>query len=196
MQGRWTREQLHWGGIDQLLLHSQPATADACTPASILPDSVLDHWLDTTFSQALLQSQTKPASLTSTAAPDATSLHQQPNALSSPQAAPSTGSTTAIASVSTAALPLHGNSSPVAAAQAEEWFDSFDCGQLRQCGVGSVSVTQDGSAAAAACWGGPPPPQIPAMLRGNLAHAVLGGIAGKSLVKEVMLRSGVDCWHL
>ena len=71
-------------------------------------------------------------------------------------------------------------------AESETWFDSFDVGRNRQCSETLTAALQS-NAGRTRCWGPPPPAQFPAMLRGTLAHAVLGGIAGKSLVNQVSI---------
>lgn len=70
------------------------------------------------------------------------------------------------------------------AADAEAWFDSFDISQQEQSGECSGATAGIGRGRES-CWGPPAPAQFAAMLRGTFAQAVLGGIAGKSLVNQV-----------
>ena len=69
------------------------------------------------------------------------------------------------------------------------WFDSH-VAVARKSSTGAGSEGQSDPAdpgRSACCWGPPPPPQYSAMLRGELALAVMTGVAGKSLLKEVQL---------
>ena len=73
-------------------------------------------------------------------------------------------------------------------ADSDQWFDELDLAAVRNSSAGTGTEGQSDYAAAgrrARCWGPPPPPQYPAMLRGELALAVMTGVAGKSLLKEV-----------
>lgn len=68
-----------------------------------------------------------------------------------------------------------------------QWFDSH-VAVARKSSTGASSEGQSDAAdigRSAHCWGPPPPPQYSAMLRGELALAVMTGVAGKSLLKEV-----------
>lgn len=78
-------------------------------------------------------------------------------------------------------------------ADSDHWFDKLDLAAVRKSSAGPGTEGQVDHAEAerrAHCWGPPPPPQYPAMLRGELALAVMTGVAGKSLLKEVQL---CDC---
>ena len=90
-------------------------------------------------------------------------------------------------------MPIDGDNALLGApAESEAWFDSFEVGQHHQGSQRSTSALQS-SAERSRCWAAPPPAQFPAMLRGTLAHAVLGGIAGKSLVNQVSRALQQNC---
>ena len=73
-------------------------------------------------------------------------------------------------------------------AGSDQWFDMLELATMRKSSAGTGTEGHSDNAEAerrAPCWGPPPPPQYPAMLRGELALAVMTGVAGKSLLKEV-----------
>lgn len=217
-QGRWTTDQLHWGGIDHMLLQGQPATAEACTPVAALSDSDLDDWLHHTSAQAVQRAQARhswcqasAAPATAAAAASTVSPQPIPAPVSAVPAATSTQQHVALQQVSPAPEAADTSSIPEGSqaqamqvdadqnllgmsAAAEAWFDSFETMQPAQFGQGSVFEV-GGGRGKARCWGPPLPAHLPAMLRGTLAQAVLGGIAGKSLVNQVSrcLQCDVKC---
>lgn len=70
------------------------------------------------------------------------------------------------------------------AAASEAWFESFDASQQQKSSREPSAAARSGNCRGR-CWGPPVPAQLPAMLRGTFAQAVLGGIAGKSLINQV-----------
>ena len=83
-------------------------------------------------------------------------------------------------------------------ADSDHWFDKLDLAAARKSSAGTgIEGHLDHADAErrAQCWGPPPPPQYPAMLRGELALAVMTGVAGKSLLKEVRLCDYVLASH-
>ena len=229
LQGRWTSDQLHWGGIDHMLLQGQPATAEACTSVAALSDSDLNDWLHNTSAQAVQRAQARHNWCQASAAPDTAAAEQAtaatphaPASTVSPQPIPVPVSiVTAASSTQQQVVLQRVSQAPEAAdtssvlpegsqaqamqvdadqnllgmsAAAEAWFNSFETMQPAQFSQGSV-FEAGGGRGKARCWGPPLPAHLPAMLRGTLAQAVLGGIAGKSLVNQVSrcLQCDVKC---
>ncbi len=72
----------------------------------------------------------------------------------------------------------------------QHWFDSFDLPSAYEEQTSYISTSQSGNdghgiGRGRRRWGPQPPPQYTAMLRGELSLAVMSGVAGKSLIKEV-----------
>ena len=69
----------------------------------------------------------------------------------------------------------------------QQWFDKLDLAIVSKSEASTSLEDQadHGNGGRTRIWGPPPPPQYPAMLRGELALAVMSGVAGKSLLKEV-----------
>ena len=196
MQAWWKPEDLHWAGIDQMLMQGAITTPGAVPSADIMSDDAVDDWLTYTADSYCQQTQARPQ------------LTQQVGTASAAEGkSPSASATSGPAGPSEACMAAsdHSRIQPQDEAHAlcavdndaalgrmsesQDWFDSFD---LRAAHQQSVSVggrhpssCNSNGGGRGRCWGPPPSLQYPAMLRGELALAVMSGVAGKSLMKEV-----------
>lgn len=188
LQGRWLPEHLHWAGIDQMLMQGAPLTPEAGGPAAAVPDAAIEAWLTQTEDSCRLQPQSRM-------------LLAQQTAIASPQPSHSatTASSQASGNLSEPSL-MHSTAAPhpcgdtgamlESLSDTQGWFNAFDVQTVDEEWVSMSQRSQSGNAAdglgqGRRCWGPPPPPQYPAMLCGELSLAVMTGVAGKSLVKEV-----------
>ena len=171
-----------------MLIQGAPVSSDAVISADNIADGAIIGWLthdadsccQQLRSQLALQLATSNSaqsqSVNSSVALSQVSAQYHIQALADPIAV-------ALGPDDNAVLPGSMSGSP-------DWFNRFD---LQSAYQQRASMSRDkkvfeGDAVRSAqggCWGPPPPPQYPAMLRGELALAVMSGVTGKSLVKEV-----------
>ena len=186
-QGHWNPEHLYWEGTGQMLMQGVAAPEKALSVLSIKSESDLDFWLAKTASscqQHMLSAQQAgvqtsgsaaciPSDLSMLMAAGSSQLDSSPLRCT-PQANQSTDGP----------LVLLLDSSM----DSQQWFDELDVSIVSKSKVttGLEDQTDYHNGGRLRCWGPPPPPQYPAMLRGELALAVMSGVAGKSLLKEVM----------
>ena len=182
VQGQWKPEHLHWEGIDQMLMQGASPLSEGPDASPMDSECELDTWLAQTAqtSQQRLHPRCQPSQQPEFGTEDdCSSAMVGNNALGI--ASPTSMSQ---ASSATDLLPealWESNESSV------QWFDSH-VAVARKSSTGASSEGHSVHAEAgrsARCWGPPPPPQYSAMLRGELALAVMTGVAGKSLLKEV-----------
>ena len=146
-----------------MLMQGQP-------PASPHDDSMSDDAIDIWLDQAAENCQQHQEA-----------RQQLPHQLAVPSA-----SAAPLPDASATAVATDGRDSMLGSlSDSQQWFDSFSltaaCGQ----GVSQGRGMQTRERGVSKRWGPPAPPQYHAMLRGELALAVMGGVAGKSLIKEV-----------
>lgn len=179
VQGRWQPEQLHWEGIDQMLMQGASPSSEGLDASPIDSESQLDTWLAETAesSQQRLHPKCKPSQQAEVFTEDlSSSVMIGNNGLEA--ASPTNMSQASSATDLLSEALWESNESSV------QWFDSHVAvARKSSTGAGSEGLSDAGRSAR--CWGPPPPPQYPAMLRGELALAVMTGVAGKSLLKEV-----------
>jgi len=189
VQGRWLPEHLHWAGIDQMVMQGAASASDAVTSADAITDAALEDWVIQTLASchhqalptlqlphnmATAQHQQSSTSATTASIGAAAEASDQDSALTTAAVSPSIEDDAVLGEV---LAPQH-------------WFDSFDLPRAYQERASNVSTSQsgndgDGIGRGRSCWGPQPPPQYTAMLRGELSLAVMSGVAGKSLIKEV-----------
>lgn len=183
VQGQWKPEHLHWEGIDQMLMQGASTLSEAHDASPTGSESELDMWLAETAESS--QQRLHP----SFQLPD--DIMSQPEDLSNSVMVGNNGlniaspSSMSQASSATDLLP---DTLWESSADSGQWFDELDLAAVRNSSAGTRTEGQSDHAGAgrrARRWGPPPPPQYPAMLRGELAVAVMTGVAGKSLLKEV-----------
>ncbi len=189
MQGRWLPDHLHWAGIDQMVTQGAAITSNAVTSAEAMSDAGLEEWvlhmLPSCHHQALATLQlphemaTPQRQQTSTFATTAgigaaAEASDQDSALTTAAVAPSIEDDAALGEVLVS----------------QHWFDRFDLPSAYEEQMSNIVTSQSGNdgpgiGRGGSCWGPQPPPQYTAMLRGELSLAVMSGVAGKSLIKEV-----------
>ena len=144
-----------------------------------LSDSGIDSWLEQTagISRQQLAASQQLSNRRATASTPAAAPADAPAPAVASQSAPATLSKTerhdaVLGSVS----------------DSQRWFDEFDlrAGWHELCRGNWQRPGGQGSCWVPKCWGPPPTSQYPAMLKGELALAVTTGVAGKSLIKEVI----------
>ena len=171
-----------------MLTQGAPVSSDAVISADSIADGAIDGWLTLNAdsccqqlrSQLVLQLATansaQSQSVKSCVALTQASAQFHIQALADPIAV-------ALSPDDNAALPGSMSGSP-------DWFNRFDLQSAYQqrVSMGRKKRIFEGDAVSSGqggCWGPLPPPQYPAMLCGELALAVMSGVTGKSLVKEV-----------
>jgi hypothetical protein len=188
-QGCWLAEHLHWAGIDQMLIQGAASTSDAVTSADAMTDTALEEWL--IFTLASCHHQALPTPQLPHHMVTAHHQHSSTSATAASIGGAAEASDQDSALVTAAVLPSTENDAVLGEMSASQhWFDSFDLHRAYQEGAINGSTSQfgndgDGSERVRRCWGSPPPHQYPAMLCGELSLAVMSGVAGKSLIKEV-----------
>lgn len=195
VQGQWKPEHLHWEGIDQMLMQGASTVPEASDASPTGSEHELDMWLAETAESS--QQRLHPTCQLSQQKSDF--VMSQPEGLSNSaiigddEVDPRSPSSMSQASSATDLLP---DALWESSAGSDQWFDKLDIATARKSWAGSGTEGQSDPAEAerrVCCWGPPPPPQYPAMLRGELALAVMTGVAGKSLLKEVDSRDYVMC---
>ena len=164
-------------------------TSDAVTSAEAISDAGLEEWVIHTLAsfhhQALPELQL-PHNM-------ATAQHQQISTFAT------TAGTGAAAEASdqdsaltTAAVSpsIEDDAALGEVLASQHWFDSFDLPSAYGERASNISTSQSGNdghrvGRGRSCWGPQTPSQYTAMLHGELSLAVLSGVAGKSLIKEV-----------
>lgn len=178
VQGRWKPEHLHWEGIDQMLMQGASPSSEGLDVSPSDSEFQLDSWLAETAERAQqrLHPKCHPSQQADYFTEDLSiSAIVGNNGLEA--ASPTSMSQASSATDLHEALWDNGES-------CDQWFDSHVAVACKSStGAGSEGLSDAGRSAC--CWGPPPPPQYPAMLRGELALAVMTGVAGKSLLKEV-----------
>lgn len=182
VQGRWQPEHLHWEGIDQMVMQGASAPPEGLQASPVDSDFQLDTWFAETAESS--QQRLHPK------CPQSQQADFLTEDLSSPAMIGNNGldiaSPTSMSQASSA-TDLLPEALWESCESSDQWFDSH-VAVARKSATGAGSEGQSDPADAtrsARCWGPPPPPQYPAMLRGELALAVMTGVAGKSLLKEV-----------
>lgn len=194
VQGHWKPEHLHWQGIDQILMQGQALPADAVTSPTLISDLALNSWLDVTAGSSHQQMSEDHQHL-----PSGSATGRQ---RSDPTAAASSAHDRTTAHHASQAGTDADQPSDVyldSSVNSGQWFDKLDVAALYKQWARSVTEGrsgQGGLGGGVRCWGPAPPPQYAAMLRGELALAVMSGVAGKSLLKEVSLHHQylLRCW--
>ena len=148
-----------------------------------LSESAVDSWLDETASAAhqQLAANRSLSGCLANASTSAEALADAPATAVAGQSAPAS-------LVAAAVVPEGCDALLGSVSDSQQWFDKFDvrAGWQELCRGNWQSKGGQESCWAPKCWGPPPTPQYPAMLRGELALAVTTGVAGKSLIKEVV----------
>ena len=189
MQGRWLPDHLHWAGIDQMVMQGAAITSDAVTSAEAMSDAGLEEWvlhtLPSCHHQALPTLQL-PHDM-------ATAQHQQISTFATTAGIGAAAEASDQDSALTTAVVSPSIEDDAALGEvlaSQHWFDSFDLPRAYEEQVSNISSSRSGNdghgvGCGRSCWGPQPPPQYTAMLRGELSLAVMSGVAGKSLIKEV-----------
>ncbi|DBA91866.1 TPA: hypothetical protein ACH3X1_016000 [Trebouxia sp. C0004] len=192
-EGRWLPDHLHWAGIDQMVMQGAARSSDAITSAEAISDAGLEEWVIQTLvschHQALLTLQL-PHDM-------ATAQHQQisTSATTADIGAATEASDQDSASTTAAVFPPIEDDAVLGELSASQhWFDSFRLPSSFEERASNISTSQSGKdghgiGRGRSCWGPQPPPQYTAMLHGELSLAVMSGVAGKSLIKEVLDRA-------
>lgn len=189
LQAQWKPGHLHWEGIDQMLMQGASASAlEALTASPTDSEGNLESWLAATAEQS--QQRLHPMCQLTQQTPAL--VMSQAEGLSDPAVVGNDGvdvSPTHASQASSATDLLPG---PLwdSSADSDHWFDRLDLAAARKSSAGTgIEAQSYHTGRRAHLWGPPPPPQYPAMLRGELALAVMTGVAGKSLLKEVQSSS-------
>ena len=189
MQGRWLPDHLHWAGIDQMVTQGAAITSDAVTSAEAMSDGGLQEWVIHTLASchhqalptlqlphdmATAQHQQISTFATTAGIGAAAEASDQDSALTTAAASPSIEDDAALGEV----------------LASQQWFDSFHLPSAYEERTSNTGTSQSGDDGhgighGRCCWGPQPPPQYTAMLCGELSLAVMSGVAGKSLIKEV-----------
>ena len=189
MQGRWLPDHLHWAGIDQMVTQGAAITSDAVTSAEAMSDGGLEEWVIHTLASchhqalptlqlphnmATAQHQQISTFATTAGIGAAAEASDQDSALTTAAVSPSIEDDAALGEV----------------LASQHWFDSFYLPSAYEERTSNTSTSQSGDDGhgighGRCCWGPQPPPQYTAMLCGELSLAVMSGVAGKSLIKEV-----------
>ena len=188
MQGRWLPHHLHWAGIDQIVTQGAAITSDAVTSAEAMSDAGLEEWVIHTLlschHQALPALQL-PHDM-------ATAQHQQITFATTAGIGAAAEASDQDSALTTAAVSpsIDDDAAPGEVLASQHWFDSFDLPSAYEEQMSHTSTSQSGNDSHGIgrgrnCWGPQPPPQYTAMLCGELSLAVMSGVAGKSLIKEV-----------
>lgn len=192
-EGRWLPDHLHWAGIDQMVTQGAAITSDAVTSAEAMSDGGLEEWVIHTLASchhqalptlqlphdmATAQHQQISTFATTAGIGAAAEASDQDSALTTAAVSPSIEDDAALGEV----------------LASQHWFDSFYLPSAYEERTSNTSTSQSGDDGhgighGRCCWGPQPPPQYTAMLCGELSLAVMSGVAGKSLIKEVLDRA-------
>ncbi|DBA67722.1 TPA: hypothetical protein ACH3X2_001308 [Trebouxia sp. C0005] len=192
-EGRWLPDHLHWAGIDQMVMQGAAITSDAVTSAEAMSDAGLDKWVINTL--ASFHHQALPPLQLPNDMATAQHQHISTFATSACIGAAAEASDQDLALTTAAVSPSIEDAAALREVLASQhWFDSFDLPNAYEEQTPNISTSQSrndghGIGRGRSCWGPPPPPQYTAMLCGELSLAVMSGVAGKSLIKEVLDRA-------